>query len=354
MDEKGTWLCPTQLHRERLLEMEAKLGPPRAIMYGSLAVAFVASIPWIGLAPLGLLLVAVLMYVPLTSRIATSARPEYLIAATVLNAQVLLGAGIAFTGGPLSPAIPMLLLPLVTLPARFSSRGVYAGLGVTILILLACTVGIDPSAFADDPTFTLTGIAIAIGLTAFTHTLMRVEMEQRSDSVLDPLTGLLNRKALGARFEEIAQQASLGGGSVCLLACDLDHFKQINDVHGHDRGDRVLKEVAYVMRKHMRSFELVYRMGGEEFLIVLPDASLQQGEEIAERVRSAIELSQPCGLRVTASVGVAAASGDGVVFELLFNAADAALYEAKRSGRNRVVAEPRGDVRFEPALPSAG
>ena len=357
MEEQTTWLCPTQLHRERLLEMEGKLGPPRAIMYGSLAVAFLASIPWIGVAPIGLLLVAVLLYKPVTSRLATSARPEYLIAATVVNAQLLLGIGVAITGGPHSPAIPMLLLPLVTLPARFSSRGVYAGLAATIVILLASTVGVDPAAFADDPTFTLTGLAIAIGLTAFTHTLMRVEMEQRSDSVLDPLTGLLNRKALGARFEEIAQQASLGGGSVCLLACDLDHFKQINDVHGHDRGDSVLQEAAYVMRKHMRSFELVYRMGGEEFLIVLPDASLAQGLEIAERVRAAVESSRPCGLPVTVSIGVAAASGDGVVFDSIFQAADAALYEAKRSGRNRVVAEPGagvgGDVRVEPALPSA-
>ena len=67
---------------------------------------------------------------------------------------------------------------------------------------------------------------------------MRVEMQQRSDAVLDPLTGLLNRKALAARFEEIAQQASLAGGSVCLLACDLDHFKQVNDVHGHETGDQ--------------------------------------------------------------------------------------------------------------------
>ena len=185
----------------------------------------------------------------------------------------------------------------------------------------------------------LSGLAIAVGLTAFAVTLMSVEMEQRSDAVLDPLTGLLNRNTLDARFEEIAQQAALADGSVCLLACDLDHFKQVNDVHGHETGDRVLKETAYVMRKHLRSFELVYRMGGEEFLIVLPGASEEQGSEIAERVRAGVETGRPCGLDVTVSVGVAAASGHEVVFETLFRAADAMLYEAKRSGRNRVVAE---------------
>jgi diguanylate cyclase (GGDEF)-like protein len=339
MDERTTWLCPTPLHRARLLEMEGKLGRPRALMYGSLALAFLAAVPWIGWWPIGLIGVAVLAYTPFASRIGTSARPEYLIAATVVNAQLLLGVGIALTGGPRSPAIAILLLPLITLPARFTSRGVYAGLAITVAILLAATVGVDPSGFAEDPTYTLTGLAIAFGLTAFADTLMRVEMEQRSDAVLDPLTGLLNRNTLGARFEEIAQQAALVGGSVCLLACDLDHFKQVNDVHGHETGDRVLKETAYVMRKHLRSFELVYRMGGEEFLIVLPGASVEQGSEIAERVRAGVEAARPCGLDVTVSVGVAAASGNGVVFESLFRAADAMLYAAKRSGRNRVVAE---------------
>jgi len=94
-----------------------------------------------------------------------------------------------------------------------------------------------------------------------------------------------------------------------------------------------------VMRKHLRSFELVYRMGGEEFLIVLPGASVEQGSEIAERVRAGVEAARLCGLDITVSVGVAAASRDGVVFESLFRAADAMLYAAKRSGRNRVVAE---------------
>jgi diguanylate cyclase (GGDEF)-like protein len=321
--------------------MEARLGRPRALMYGSLALAFLAAVPWIGWWPIGLIAVAVLLYKPLASRIGTAARPEYLIATTVVNAQLLLGLGIALTGGPHSPAIPILLLPLVTLPARFTSRGVYAGLAITVVILLAATVGADPHGFADDPTFVLAGLAIAVGLTAFAVTLMNAEMEQRSDAVLDPLTGLLNRNTLAARFEEIRQQAALAGGSVCLLACDLDHFKQVNDIHGHEAGDRVLKETAYVMRKYLRSFELVYRMGGEEFLIVLPGATLEQGAEIAERVRAGVEESRPCGLGVTVSVGVAAASGDQVVFERLFRAADAMLYEAKRGGRNRVVAERR-------------
>jgi diguanylate cyclase (GGDEF)-like protein len=338
MTNAGTWLCPTQLHRERLLDMESRLARPRAIMYGSLAVAFVIGIPWIGWWTLIPLAGAVSSYALLRPRIATSERPEYVIAATVVIAQVLIGIGIALSGGPDSPVIAMLLLPIVTLPARFTTRGVYAGLGMTVAVLLLSTVAVSPAAFAADPTFTLIGLATAVGLAAFAEALMRAEMQQRSDAVLDGLTGLLNRKALASRFDEIAQQAALSGAPVCLVACDLDHFKQVNDVHGHGRGDAVLKDAAYLLRKHLRSFELAYRLGGEEFLIVLPGAGLEEGRVIAQRVCSGLEDARPGGLAVTASFGVAAASGADVAFETLFREADSALYEAKRTGRNRVVA----------------
>jgi diguanylate cyclase (GGDEF)-like protein len=333
----GTWLCPTQLHRERLLEMEQKISRARAIMYGSLAIAFVIGIPWVGAWTLLPLAASIVGYALLRPRIAKSEKPEYVVALTVVNAQVLIGIGIALSGGPHSPVITMLLLPIITLPARFSPRGVYSGLALTVVVLLASTVALDPADFVDDPTYVILGIACCAGLAAFSETLMRAEMEQRSEAVLDPLTGLLNRKALLGRFEEIAQQAALTGAPICLIACDLDHFKRVNDEHGHDRGDAVLKDAAYVLRKQLRSFELIYRLGGEEFLIVLPGVALAEGRAIAERVRSGLEEARPGGLPVTVSLGVAGGAG-AVEFDPLFRAADAALYAAKRAGRNRVIA----------------
>jgi diguanylate cyclase (GGDEF)-like protein len=334
----GTWLCPTQLHRERLLEMEQKISRARAIMYGSLAIAFVLGIPWIGAWTLIPLAASVIVYRLLSPRIATSERPEYVVAATLLNAQMLIGIGVALSGGSQSPCIAMLLLPIVTLPARFATKGVLAGVGLTILVLLVSTIGVDPAGFVDDPTYVLVGLSSCFGLAAFAETLMRTEMEQRSEAVLDPLTGLLNRKALAGRFEEIAQQATLTGAPICMIACDLDHFKRVNDEHGHDRGDAVLKDAAYMLRKHLRSFELIYRLGGEEFLIVLPGVALVEGRAIAERVRAGLEESRPGGLSVTMSLGVAGTTGGAAEFEPLFRAADTALYDAKRAGRNRVVA----------------
>lgn len=164
---------------------------------------------------------------------------------------------------------------------------------------------------------------------------MRSDIRQRADAILDPLTGLLNRKALTDRFAELAEQAALTGEPVALVMCDVDEFKTVNDAHGHERGDAVLKDLAYVIRRSLRSFELVYRLGGDELLIVLPGATAATARDLAEAVRAAIEAARPGGLDVTVSIGVASAHG-GVAFDALFRDADDALYRAKHDGRNRV------------------
>jgi diguanylate cyclase (GGDEF)-like protein len=336
MAANGTWLCPTEQDRARLLDMEARIARPRALMYAAVGVAFASVVPWIGWWTAIPLLVQVALYAVLRPRIPTSRRPEYLVFGTVLSSQALLGVGMALSGGPQSPAIALLLLPLITLPARFSARGVWAGLAVTVVVLLVVGVALDPAGYADDPTYLNAGLCAAVGLTVFAQFLMSSEMQQRSASILDPLTGLLNRTSLQARFAEIAQQAAQTGDSVCVLVCDLDRFKAVNDRYGHDRGDDVLKAAALVLRKQLRAFELVYRFGGEEFLVVLPGTTVGEGRDVAERARMALARARPGDLPVTVSIGVAAARGEDVAYESLFRAADAALYAAKRAGRDRV------------------
>jgi diguanylate cyclase (GGDEF)-like protein len=137
-------------------------------------------------------------------------------------------------------------------------------------------------------------------------------------------------------FETLRSEAATTGSSVALLLCDLDSFKSINDRYGHDRGDAVLRETAGALRACLREGEAVYRIGGEEFLVLLPGCDLDGAVPVAERIREAIEAAQPGGLPVTASVGAAAARGRTISFDTLFQTADRALYEAKRSGRNRV------------------
>ena len=310
MAESGTWLCPTPLHRERLLDMERRLAKPRAIMYGSLGIAFLIGAPWIGWWTLIPLALSVVTYSLLKPRIHTSARPEYVVAATVVNAQILIGIGIALSGGAQSPTIAMLLLPIITLPARFTTRGVYAGLGLTVVVLLLSTVAVDPAGFLADPTFALVGLATCGGLAAFSEALMRSELQHRSDAVLDPLTGLLNRKALAARFAEIAEQAALTGGRVSAHRLRPRPLQARQRHPRPRRGDAVLKDVAYMLRKALRSFDLVYRLGGEEFLIVLPGCDAARAADRRARAHG-LEDARPGGLPVTASFGVAAAAGAG-------------------------------------------
>jgi diguanylate cyclase (GGDEF)-like protein len=153
---------------------------------------------------------------------------------------------------------------------------------------------------------------------------------------------MLNRTALTTRANELAEQSKITGHSVSVIVCDVDHFKAINDQYGHARGDAVLKDLAYLLRKRLRAFDLAYRIGGEEFLVLLPGADVAGGTLIAEALRLAVTGDTLAGsLHVTMSFGVgASARGSAFDFEAVFAEADAALYEAKRCGRDRVCPPP--------------
>jgi diguanylate cyclase (GGDEF)-like protein len=174
---------------------------------------------------------------------------------------------------------------------------------------------------------------------------MRSDMEHRTEAVIDPLTGMLNRKALGTRASELAEQSAVSGEPVALIVGDVDRFKHINDSLGHSTGDAVLRDVAYVLRKQLRAFDLVYRLGGEEFLVLLPGADLEHAEARAEQLREAVaEASMTEDVRLTMSFGVSAsAPGEEFDYEAVFARADAALYDAKRAGRDTVIAEPAAE-----------
>ena len=163
-------------------------------------------------------------------------------------------------------------------------------------------------------------------------------------AVTDALTGLHNRRYLETHLNALAEQARASGRPLSLLLADVDNFKVINDTHGHDAGDRVLRELALRFRRNTRNIDLACRIGGEEFVIVMPDTGPERALQIGERLRSAIaaEPIQANGdthLEVTASVGIATLDGPHDSPEALMKRADQALYGAKRGGRNRVVAD---------------
>lgn len=163
----------------------------------------------------------------------------------------------------------------------------------------------------------------------------------------DTLTGLSNRRHFDERLQEEWQRALRYGHSLALLMCDIDHFKQVNDVYGHASGDSVLKEVGRVLLQGSRASDVVARYGGEEFVILLCEAGVEQAVIAAERLRAAVKtllFSHASGpFRVSMSVGVASSAHEKTEDPArLLAEADEALYAAKRLGRDRVERYGRG------------
>ncbi len=334
--DRGSWLCPTELDRARVIDANDRVRMIRFVGAGAVGLALAFAAPWVGWWPLALFALAVLNFLVVELRIHRSARPERVSASAILFTMLLIGVGVALSGGPRSVALPWMVLPAAMVAARFRPRVVIVALGVTIAIVLAATFGSHPQWTLDDPAPLVATLALLAGVVSIVWALQAAELQHRGAAMIDQLTGLLNRNALIPRFAELSHQARLTRQPVCLLLCDLDNFKAINDEHGHDRGDAALRDMAYELRKRLHSFDLVYRLGGEEFLVVLPGVAEHAGRDVAERLRVAVEQARPAGVAVTVSIGVSAASGERVEYESLFKAADEALYRAKRAGRNRV------------------
>lgn len=152
----------------------------------------------------------------------------------------------------------------------------------------------------------------------------------------DRLTAVFNRHYLNERMPLLIKEASAGNSALTVIVIDVDHFKRINDNFGHATGDAVLTAIAAVLRDQAGKHSLVARLGGEEFIVVLPGSDIHLGVSKAEQLRALIEDLEPSGLLVTASFGVAQLRvGEG--YENVFSRADSAMYEAKQDGRNRVV-----------------
>jgi len=161
-------------------------------------------------------------------------------------------------------------------------------------------------------------------------------------AVTDDLTGLYNRRYFDRHLSVMLSKAQEQDRDMALMILDIDHFKTVNDTHGHDVGDKVLKEFAVRLKRNIRGVDLACRFGGEEFVVLMPDTDMRQAEAVAERVREAIaergfEVPDARPLNVTVSAGVALNESLGDTPETLVKRADVALYRAKREGRNRVV-----------------
>jgi diguanylate cyclase (GGDEF)-like protein len=332
--------------RERLIDMELRLRPYRIACFLILAVVLASNsvdIGWLWTLPLA---VGLLGFAVADGFIKASARPALWIGAAWGMLPLLLASAVIATGGPASPVLMWFALPAVTLGARFEPRAMMSGTVYILALLALCTFGYDPGAAADHHQDVTAAAALVLCTVILSGALVESDRAHRRRSTLDPLTGLFNRSALDQRLSEIEGQpaSEAEGVGYALLLCDLDHFKRVNDQLGHAAGDAVLQDVAYTMRARLRAGDSIYRVGGEEILVILPGAGRGEAEDVAERLRIAVHDRRPVGVPVTVSIGAAVSPAGLIDTGDLVARADEALYAAKSGGRNRVVingAKPR-------------
>ena len=240
----------------------------------------------------------------------------------------------AWPGGPTSVLFPWLILPVLANAPRLRPR-VLVALTVAVVADCGIVVGVRGDIRTANDLLPLLVIAtLFVSCTAGAYVLSSAEMRQRTAAVLDPLTGLLNRKTLSGRAAELAAQAQVTAQPLACITADIDCFKKINDEHGHAHGDSCCGPSPTEYRKELGGFESLYRTGGEEFLVLLPGLDAAAAVMVGERVRQAARTVRVGDAPVTVSVGVATALGASIDIRALFHRADLALYRAKAQGRD--------------------
>ncbi len=344
MNKATTWLVGTEEDRRRIRETERVVTRARQIT----VVTVIATLPFLsGRYGIWILIVGALYaaYSRFVDRkYLRSAYGDVWMMSLTLVTQAMFASAAAITGGPHSPALLWLVICMIMLPCRYGRNGILVGSVWSLACLSAGALSQGWAALIDYPEIFAVALSTGISCLAYGTALRNGEVAQRRAAVLDPLTGLLNRAKLDERFEEVRQVAVARERTVGLLLCDLDHFKLVNDHHGHAKGDAVLVATANELRRVLVDHELIYRLGGEEFAVVLPDTDLAAATGYAELVRAAIVAARPGGVDVTTSVGVVVGDPERLTYAELFAAADTALYRAKHAGRNRVVAGTLGEA----------
>ena len=273
-------------------------------------------------------------------------RPGIIISGLVVVA-LILGNGVFANVSADGSVIWLPLLPFLCFFLLGEKQGLKVSLFISFLYISALTFA---SLMLPEKGFNINGIIAASGallcsvFLAMAYEKHRVKMINllAKQAKTDPLTSLLNRRGFMSSFNLLMPLSKRSKQGLCLLIMDLDKFKSINDNFGHDIGDLVIVECAKKIKSIMRDIDCIARLGGEEFIALLPNTSISEAEVTAHRIRAAIENLQippvdNININVTVSIGVTHLSNNRTSFDELYKAADEALYEAKNSGRNCIV-----------------
>jgi diguanylate cyclase (GGDEF)-like protein len=252
---------------------------------------------------------------------------------------------LVYTGRLTSPLVNLYLLVIVT---SALTLGRFTTLGAT-LVIAACYAWLGYPDRHHFPLHSYTASLVAelvpMILVGYITTMLSADTRRalaqvRHLSETDELTGILNRRAFLTAADQVFQQAQRHGRPFSLLMIDSDSLKTINDTHGHDAGNRLLKRTVQCIQNELRKSDVVARYGGDEFVALLPETGHDGARTTAERIRASIAatplLAGGKEVTITSSVGVACFPEQGNDFEAVFRAADRAMYQSKQAGKNRV------------------
>ncbi|MBJ7331430.1 MAG: GGDEF domain-containing protein [Solirubrobacteraceae bacterium] len=342
---EGNWLMRDAVERAHLVDITIRTMSYNKITSTLVLVAILSMVPWVGWELLVPVFASGLIVEVLTRITIERERPEWGFMSAFILLQIGAAVAVLVTGPEILFALPIFAIAMFGCGASLPVRGsaILVVTGATTMAAAALTVG-GPEISAN-PTILVLPLALMVSLTIVGWAMGALVFELRVAAISDDLTGALNRAGLDARVPELTYRVAATGEPVAVLVADLDHFKQINDQLGHEGGDRVLAEVTGRMRSELRTFDSIYRIGGEEFVILLPGADMATAARVAERIRRAVARRPIAEVDVRVSLGVAGTpAGAPFAYDDVFAQADAALLRAKREGRDRVVLAEPGQV----------
>ncbi len=305
-----------------------------------------------------LALLALVVFIPLL--IQNFWNGNVLLGVSVVLVLGLLAANFVWLNQRKKPVVPHEVIALPAFVGAISAIGVHGVFGafwtfpiilygsfvlrrkMAIFASLGLWAGATISTFAQGGVSSAARVSISLLLTIVMINIVITVLARAQDqltfqSITDPLTGAYNRRHMEVMLERAACQSERSGTPHALLSIDIDHFKDVNDFHGHAIGDDTLRRLTTLVRARVRSVDLWFRMGGEEFLLLAPDTRIGEALGLAETLRREVMVSPwPNGHEVTVSIGVAEFA-NGESWEAWLQRADLALYRAKHGGRNVVV-----------------